>query len=87
MPGMISSEKLAVRVCHSLGIAPQDHAEGLTELLRAALAETKAVVVAATKTVCLEIAEDQAERCRRVGAEVAQQTALTIAARIRRRHV
>ena len=87
MPGMISSEKLAVRVCHSLGIAPQDHAEGLTELLRVALAETKDAVVAATKTVCLEIAEDQAERCRRVGAEVAQQTALTITARIRRRHV
>jgi len=56
-------------------------------LLRVALDETKDTVVAAIKTVCLEIAEDQAERCRRVGAEVAQQTALTIAARIRRRHV
>jgi hypothetical protein len=41
----------------------------------------------AAKAVCLEIAEDEAERCRGVGATTAQQTALTIAARIRKRHV
>jgi hypothetical protein len=45
------------------------------------------VAIAAAKAVCLEIAEDEAERCRGVGATAAQQTALTIAARIRKRHV
>ena len=87
MPGVITAEKLATQVCNSLGISPSDHAEGLAETLRAALANTRTAAVAATKTVCLEIAEDEAERCRTVGATTAQQTALTIAARIRRRHV
>jgi len=41
-------------------------------------------VIAATKAVCLVIAEDEAEKCRRVGATTAQQTALSIAARIRK---
>ena len=52
-----------------------------------ALTATRDQAIAATKTVCLEIAEDEAERCRSVGATAAQQTALTIAARIRKRHV
>jgi hypothetical protein len=87
MPGVINAETLATQVCHSLCIAPRDYAEGLTEILRTALAETRSSAVAATKAVCLEIAEDEAERCRAVGATSAQQTAITIAARIRRRHV
>lgn len=87
MPDVISAEKLAAQVCNSLGIPPRDHAEALAETLRTALANTKAAAVTATKTVCLEIAEDEAERCRSAGATTAQQTALTIAARVRRRQV
>ena len=87
MAKMITPEKLATRVCHALRLAPRDHAENLAEILRTALADAQAAAVAATKTVCLEIAEDEAERCRTVGATTAQQTALTIAARIRKRHV
>jgi hypothetical protein len=87
MPGVISAEKLAAQVCNSLGLPPRDHAEGLAETLRTALANTRAAAVAATKAVCLEIAEDEAERCRSVGATTAQQTALTVAARIRRRQI
>jgi hypothetical protein len=56
-------------------------------MLRTALVEARSVAITATKAVCLEIAEDEAERCRSVGATAAQQTALTIAARVRKRHV
>ena len=49
--------------------------------------ETRDRAIGAAKAVCLEAAEDEAERCRGVGAITAQQTALTIAARIRKRHV
>ena len=87
MPSVITAESLATQVCHSLGLAPRDHAENLAELLRPALSETHTAAIAATKTVCIEVAEDEAERCRAVGATSAQQTALTIAARIRKRHV
>ena len=55
--------------------------------LRTALAETRSSAISAARTVCLEVAEDEAERCRGVGATASQQTALTIAARIRKRHV
>ncbi len=88
MQGVIAPEKLAVRVAYALGVDPRSNdVESLTEMLRAALVEARSVAVAATKAVCLEIAEDEAERCRAVGATAAQQTALTIAARIRKRHV
>ena len=87
MSSVITPESLATQVCHSLGLAPRDHAENLAELLRPALSENRADAIAATKAVCLEVAEDEAERCRAVGATAAQQTALTIAARIRKRHV
>jgi hypothetical protein len=87
MPGVITAESLATQVCHSLGLAPRDHAEGLAEVLRTALAETRSSAISAARTVCLEVAEDEAERCRGVGATASQQTALTIAARIRKRHV
>jgi len=87
MPGVISAEELATQVCNSLGLPPRDRAEGLAETMRTALTNTRSAAVAATKAVCLEIAEDEAERCRSVGATTAQQTALTIAARVRRRHV
>jgi hypothetical protein len=59
----------------------------LTELLREALLDVRESAVASARAMCLDVAEDEAERCRRVGASAAQQTALTIAARIRRRHV
>jgi hypothetical protein len=64
-----------------------DHAETLSEVLREALSQVRDATIMATKAVCLEVAEDEAERCRSVGANAAQQTALNIAARIRRRHV
>ena len=84
---MITPEKLAARVAHLLGVVPRNDVESLTEMLRTALVETRSAAVAAAKAVCLEIAEDEAERCRSVGATAAQQTAFTIAARIRKRHV
>ena len=87
MPGVITPEKLTARVCHALGSSARDADGNVVEVLRAALVETRSAVIAATKAVCLEIAEDEAERCRNVGATTAQQTALNIAARIRKRHV
>jgi len=87
MPIVITAETLAERVCRTLDISVKDNAENLTEILRTALSETRDGAIGAAKAVCLEIAEDEAERCRNVGATVAQQTALTIAARIRKRHV
>ncbi len=87
MAAMITPEKLATRVRHALGITPRNDVESLVEMLRTALVETRSAAIAATKTVCLEIAEDEAERSRSVGATSSQQTALTIAARIRKRHV
>ena len=87
MPSVITPENLAERVCRTLDLPARDHAENLTEILRVALTEARDQAIRAAKAVCLEIAEDEAERCRRVGATVAQQTALTIAARVRKRHV
>ena len=87
MPSVITPEKLAARVAHVLGVVPRNDVESLTEMLRPALVETRSAAIAAAKAVCLEIAEDEAERCRSVGATAAQQTAFTIAARIRKRHV
>ena len=83
MPNVITPEKLATRVARTLGVVPRNDVEGLTEMLRTALVETRSAAIAAAKTVCLEIAEDEAEQCRSVGASTAQQTALNIAARIR----
>lgn len=87
MPSVITPEKLAERVCRALNIAAKGNTESVTEILRAALTDAREQAIAATRTACLEIAEDEAERCRSVGATAAQHTALTIAARIRRRHV
>ena len=87
MPSVITPERLAERVCRTLNVPARDNAESLAEMLRAALSETRERTIGAAKAVCIEIAEDEAERCRGVGATAAQQTALTIAARIRRRHV
>jgi hypothetical protein len=87
MPGVITPERLAVRVARAVGVAPRNDVEMLTEMLRSALVETRLAAIAAAKAVCLEIAEDEAEQCRCAGATIAQQTAFTIAARIRKRHV
>jgi hypothetical protein len=87
MPSVITPEILAERVCRTLDLPAKDNAESLTEILRVALAEMRDQAIGAAKAVSLEIAEDEAERCRSVGATVAQQTALKIAARIRKRHV
>ena len=87
MPDIITPERLAERLCRTLNIPPKDNAESLSEVLRVALTETRDQAIGAAKAVSLEIAEDEAERCRGVGATVAQQTALKIAARIRKRHI
>lgn len=87
MPSVITAERLAERVCRTLNIPAKDNAESLTEILRTALTDVGDRTIGATKAVCLEIAEDEAERSRSVGATASQQTALTIAARIRKRHV
>lgn len=87
MPSVITVEQLAEMVCRALDIPVKDNAENLTGILRTALTETGDQAILAAKAVCLEVAEDEAERCRGVGATTAQQTALTIAARIRKRHV
>ena len=87
MPSVITVEQLAEMVCRALDIPAKDNAENLTEILRTAMSKTRDQAIGAVKAACLEIAEDEAERCRGVGATVAQQTALTIAARIRKRHV
>lgn len=83
----VTPEKLAGRIARAIGVVPRNDVESLTEMLRTALVETRSAAIAAAKTVCLEIAEDEAEQCRSVGASTAQQTALNIAARIRKRHV
>lgn len=87
MPSVITPERLAERVCRTLNVPAKDNAESLAEILRTALRDARDRAVCATKAVCLEIAEDEAERSRSVGAAAAQQTALTIAGRIRKRHV
>jgi hypothetical protein len=83
----ITPEKLSDRICRRLELPKSGDCEMLTELLREAMGDVRQAAVAATKAVCLEIAEDEAENCRRVGAVPAGQVAMTIAARIRRRHV
>jgi len=45
----------------------------LSELLREALTEMREAAITAAKTACLEIAEEEAERCRNAGATAAQQ--------------
>lgn len=84
---VITVEQLAEMVCRALDVPAKDNVENLSEILRPALSKTRDEAIGAAKAVSLEIAEDEAERCRSVGATVAQQTALTIAARIRKRHV
>ena len=84
---MITPERLAERVCLALNLPAKDNAESLAVILRAALTGTRDRAARAAKVVCLEIAEEEAERARSVGATMAQQTALTIAARIRNRYV
>ena len=86
-PGVITAENLAARVCHVLGVPPRSDDGNVVEMLRTALVENPSAAIAAAKPACLEIAEDEAEQCHAVGATAAPQTALTIAARIRKRHV
>ena len=83
----LTPERLAERICGRLNLAPEDNAEVLSHLLREALVGRFETAVAATKSVCLSIAEEEAERCRRAGAYPAEEIALTIAQRIRLRHI
>jgi hypothetical protein len=80
--------KLAERICLRLELPADRCREPLEALLRESSVEIREASIAATKAACLEVAEEEAERCRAVGATGAQQTALTIATRIRRkRHI
>jgi len=87
MPKTMTPERLAERICRCLSLPTAGNAENLTELLREVLTEVWDASVKTTKVVCLEVADGEAERCRSVGASVAQPTALNIAARVRKRHV
>lgn len=87
MPETVTPERLAERICHHLNLPPADHAESIASLIRADLTARFETGVAATKATCLAIAEEEAERCRRAGAYPAEQIAMTIAARIRMRHI
>lgn len=78
---------MAERICRRLELPTADNAEVVAELLREALRDVTDAAVASTKAACLVIAEEEAERCRAMGWTAAQQTALTIAGRVRRRHV
>jgi len=83
----LTTARLAERFCRRLELPADRYREPLEGLLREASVETREASIAATKAACLEVAEEEAERCHAVGATAAQQTALTIAARIRRRHI
>ena len=87
MPEPLTPERLAERICLRLNLKPADNAEVLSALLRESLVGRFENAVAATKAACLSIAEEEAERCRRHGAYPAEQIALTIASRIRLRHI
>jgi hypothetical protein len=78
---------LADRICRRLNLSPTDNAEVISNILREALVGRFDAAVAATKAACLTIAEEEAERCRRVGASTAEVVALNIASRIRKRHI
>jgi hypothetical protein len=78
-------KKIAERLCRHLNLPFAPHGEQLEVLMRQIAGAIRENAVSATRTICLEIAEDEAERSRAVGASTAQQTALNIAARIRRR--
>ena len=87
MRGMITPELLAERVLRTLNLSTKDKTESIIEILRTALNDSRDSAITATKAGGVEIAEDEAERSRSVGARAAQQTALNIATRIRKRHV
>ena len=87
MSCMITPELLAERVLRALNLSAKDKAESIVEILRTALNDARDASIAATKAADMEIAEEEAERSRSVGARAAQQTALNIATRIRKRSV
>lgn len=87
MREVLTPERLAERICRRLNLSPASNAEVLSAMLREALVGRFEMAVDATKTACLAIAEEEAERCRRYGAYPAEEIALNIAQRIRLRHI
>lgn len=83
----MTPSRLAERICRRLELPADRYRETLEGLLRESSVETRDASISATKAACLEVAEEEAERCRAVGATAAQQAALTIASRIRKRHI
>lgn len=81
----VTPTRLAERICRHLNLPFAEHGEHIEVLMRQIAGGIRDNAVSATRATCLEIAEDEAERCRAAGAAAAQQTALDIAARIRRR--
>ena len=87
MPENLTPDQLAERLCRRLNLSPASNAEALSAMLREALVGRFETAVAATKAACLSITEEEAERCRRAGAYPAERIAMTIASRIRLRHI
>ncbi len=85
MRNSVTPRKLAERICRYLDLPFSTHGESLEVLMNEIAGDVRQEAVSATRATCLEIAEDEAERCREHGATAPQQTALNIAARIRRR--
>jgi hypothetical protein len=60
MPENLTPERLAQRICHRLNLSSASNAEPLSAMLREALVGRFETEVAATKTACLSIAEEEA---------------------------
>ncbi len=86
MRNSITPQGAAERICRYLDLPHSTHGEALEALMTEIAGTIRQEAISAAKTTCLEIAEDEAERWRRSGASTAQQAALNIAARVRRRH-
>lgn len=87
MPQKLTPDTLAENICRRLELSTAGSAEVVTDLLRDAWREVGDAAVADTRAACLVIAEDEAERSHAAGEISAQQAALNIATRIRKRHV
>jgi hypothetical protein len=83
----MSFEEIAQRISRHMELMSTSNGESATHLLRDALLQVRDTAISTTRTLCLEIAEEEAERARANGAVAGHQTALIIAARIRKREV
>ncbi len=87
MPEELTPNRIVECICHTLNLPACGHAEALEPVIQKVVTVLRDERTHAVKAACLQIAEEEAERCRRVGATAAEQIAMTIAMRIRRRQV